>query len=268
MKKKILLSMLAFVFAFSCIAFAGCGKTPNQYNISVKASHYNLGSVEGGNSTYIEGETITIKATPAMSTSNNETPEFICWLLNNKVISTKAEYQFEVNAETAGEYIALFTCEYLEYFALNQIIVDTAVTTDSNANVIKLSLELGSIENLTQEVCSIEPTSTEQVLTLTSTDIYAMGANPHTFDMQEDIFVKFTLIYEQDGVQFESVTTTKIPATYDVTQEVVSLATTNLNTATNPENPDIVMSLANVATLSLNFSRLTNFELTEPETKE
>ena len=269
MKKKVLLSILAFMFAFSCFTLVGCGKQPNQYSISVKASHYNLGSVEGGNKVYTEGDTVLIKATPAMSTTNNDSPEFICWLLNNKVISTKSEYEFEVNAATAGDYVALFTCEYLEYFALNQIVVDTAVSTTSTAKVLKLTIELGSIENLTKEVFTTEPTtSTEQILTLNRTEIYAAGDNPFAYDMQEDIFIKFIISYEQDGVQFESVTTTKILATYDVTTEELVLLSTDLTPATNPTNPDITMNLESTPNFSLSFSRLTTFELTEPEVSE
>ncbi|MBQ7884470.1 MAG: hypothetical protein IJ318_00030 [Clostridia bacterium] len=271
MKNKILLSILAFVLAFSCFAFTGCGKTPNQYSITLMASHYNLGSVEGvpsGRATYFEGDKVTIKATPATSNATNNNPEFICWLLNNKVVSTLAEYEFEVSAETAGDYVALFTCEYLEYFALNQLELNTAITDGSTATVIKFSLELGVIENLTQEVFSLEPTSSEQLITLSSTEIYPPDQNPFAYDMQEDIFVKFTLVYEQDGVQFESVTTTKITGVNDVTLESIGLTQTTLNLATNAENADLVINLDQNATLSLNFARLTTFQLVDTSEKE
>lgn len=268
MKNKFNFLAILCLICFSCILFTGCTKTPNTYNIVVKSSHYNLGSIEGGNKSFNEGETIKIKATPATSNSSNTNPEFICWLFNNKALTTEPEYEFEVNQDTAGEYIALFSCEYLEYFSLTQIIFDTGIVETSNASITKISLELGNIEGITKEVYSIEPTATENIITLTTTDIYKPGDNPYAFDMQEDIFVKFVATYEQDGEVFVSTTSTKIPATNDVTKDSIGIQDTTLKLAINPTDADLSISLPNTPKLSLEFARLTTFEITNPEVEK
>lgn len=268
MKSKIKILATLLLVCFCSFLIVGCTSRPNKYNITVNVSHANLGSAEGGNNTYTEGDTIKIKATPATSSANNKNPEFVCWLLDNKAVTTQAEYEFEVSSETAGNYIALFSCEYLEYFSVSSIIVDTGIAEGSNASVTKLSLELGTVEGITKEIYSVEPTATENVVTLTSVEIYEPGENPYAYDMQEDIFVKFVITYEQDGVIFVSTTSTKIEGVNDVTLETIGIQNAPLNLAKNPENTDLTVSLPNTPTLSLNLSRLTTFEITNPEVEE
>lgn len=268
MKNKIKILSVLFLLCFSCFTIVGCTNIPSKYEIIVKASHYNLGSIEGGNKVYTEGDIVKIKATPATSLANNLNPEFVCWLLDNKAITTQAEYEFEVSSETAGEYIALFSCEYLEYFSLTEIIFNTGMDQNSNATVTKISLELGKVEGLTKEVYSVEPTSSENIITLASTDIYQPSENPFAYDMQEDIFIKFIVTYEQDGVLFTSSTSTKIPGTVHVTLENIGIENAQLNLAINAENPDLKISLPCTPTLSLNFARLTTFEITDPVEEE
>lgn len=267
MKNKISIFSCLLLICFSCLLFVGCTSGNNQYSITVKVSHYNLGSVEGGNKKYYEGEKIKIKANPAISLANNQNPEFVCWLHNNKAITTQAEYEFEVNEETAGDYVALFSCEFLEYFCLTDIVVNTGMNDDSNTFVKSLSIELGLIEGITKEVFSIEPTS-QSVINIARNDIYQAGDNPFAYDMQEDIFVKFIITYEQDGVEFVSTTLTKVAGVLDVTLESIGFENTELNLATNSTDSDLTISLPNTPTLSLKFERLTTFEITDPEIEE
>lgn len=268
MKNKINIFATLLLVCFSCFLIAGCTSRPNKYDITVSVSHYNLGSAEGGNNTYTEGDIVKIKANPATSAANNQNPEFVCWLLDNKAVTTQAEYEFEVSQETAGNYVALFSCEYLEYFSVTEIILDTGIADSANASIIKISLELGTVEGITKEIYFIEPTATESVITLASTDIYEPGENPYAYDMQEDIFVKLVVTYEQDGVQFVSTTSTKVAGVNDVSLESIGIQDVALNTAQNPDNVDLTISLPQTPKLSLSFSRLTTFELTDPVEEE
>ena len=73
---------------------------PPTYTISVSASPTNGGTVSGG-STYTEGQTCTVMATP------NANYTFTGWMENGSVVSTDATYTFVVNADR--NLVASFT---------------------------------------------------------------------------------------------------------------------------------------------------------------
>ena len=85
----------------------GYGTLPNpvvlnfrhSYAITATANPEEGGTVNGGG-TYIHGETCTLTATP------NDGYVFVHWTLDGEVVSTEAEYTFEVTG--AGEYTAHF----------------------------------------------------------------------------------------------------------------------------------------------------------------
>ncbi len=274
MKKRNLIFTLIISLVFVCCIFAGCTSTPATYEITVKTFGANHGSVEGGNATYTEGEKVTIKAVPASSSSN--TNKFFCWLLNNKVVSNKAEYTFEVNKDTAGDYIAIFTSPYLEYFSLTEVNFNSGIDTETNTDtyVTNIKLYFGEIENLTTLAYSTEGDVVDNKLTLNSTDIYKNDSKPYAYNIQKDIYIKIVVKYIQDDVEFVSTTNAKIVGNDNVTITIVELKNENestadntvgisLNNGINAENEDLRLNIANTPTLSLKFERLSNFVLEE-----
>ena len=94
----------------------GYGNLPNpivlnfrhSYDITATVNLTEGGTVEGGG-TYIHGETCTLTATP------NDGYVFVHWTLDGEVVSTEAEYTFEVTG--AGEYTAHFNLVQTTNFA-------------------------------------------------------------------------------------------------------------------------------------------------------
>lgn len=276
-KNRLFAIILSLVFV--CCLFAGCSQSPAKYEITVKSFGAGLGSVEGGNATYTAGDNVTIKAVPV--TSSSSSGEFFCWLLNNKVASTEAEYTFVVSDKTAGDYVALFVCPYIEYFALSEIDFDSGIDADVNSttSITKLEIHFGSIENLTQLAYSFESDTFENKFVLTSTEIYENDKMPYAYNIQQDIFVKIVVTYIQDEVEFVSTTKAKILGNDDVTIDLVELkneeeSTTeetkgiSLNQAVNLENDDLRINIANTPTISLKLARLSTFDFTENDTNE
>lgn len=274
MKKRNFILTLILSLAFVCCIFAGCTKTPKSYEITVKTFGANYGSVEGGNSTYTEGDKVTIKAIPASSSSS--TNKFFCWLLNNKVVSSKAEYSFEVNKDTAGDYVAIFSSPYLEYFSLTEINFESGIDTETNADtyVTKIELYFGNIENLTTLAFTSTGETIDNQLSLNSTDIYKDDNYPYAYNIQKDIYVKIVVTYIQDEVEFVSTTNAKIIGNDDVTRNVVELKNENestadntvgvsLNNGVNVNEEDLRLNIANTPTISLKFERLSNFVFEE-----
>lgn len=274
MKKRSFIFTLILSLAFVCCIFAGCTSTPATYEITVRTFGANYGSVEGGNDTFTEGDKITIKA--VQSSSSSTANKFFCWLLNNKVVSNKAEYTFEVNKETAGDYIAIFASPYLEYFSLTEVNFNSGINADINTDTYVTNIELyfGEIENLTALTYSTEGDVVDNQLTLNSTDIYKNDSKPYAYNIQNDIFIKIVVKYMQDDVEFISTTNTKIIGNDDVTRTIVELKNENestadntvgipLNNGVNAENEDFRLNIANTPTLSLKFERLSNFVFEE-----
>ena len=258
MKNKNILFALSLIFVCACCIFAGCTRNVNKYEITVKAQGYNLGSIEGGNAIYSEGDRVTIKAIPVTTGSNKS--EFFCWLLDNKVVSTESEYTFVVSENTSGDYVALFTCPYLEFFYLNEIVLDSGISEQDNSTMVKkIEIYLGKVENLLTSVFSTSSDTFDKTISLVNADIYSEDKMPYAYDMQEDIFVKVDVTYLQDEVEFLSSTKAKIPKTYDVTKENLQLEK-ELSIGVNLDNEDLKLNLnGNKANLTLKFDRLSNF---------
>lgn len=258
MKKKFWSMPLLLILAFVCCVFAGCAGNPLQFEISVQVLHANLGSVEEQGGTYREGDVVKIKAIPNQSASSSS--EFFCWLLNNKVASTNAEYEFTVSSETAGNYIALFTCPYLEYYSLSGLTLNSDVATNSNiqTKIKSLTIYAGELENLLTSMYTLGE-SLETNLTYTTADIYSTNKMPYAFDIQNDLYLKIEIVYEQDEIEFVSTTTTKIDKTDDLTNNTFELSNLSLTLASNPSNANLKLNTqSNEQQISLSFTRLSS----------
>ena len=264
MKKIFSVASIILSFIFACCIFSACDKSVSKYDISVKSQGYNLGAVEGGNATYLEGDNVTIKAIPVTTGANKS--QFFCWLLNNKAVSTSAEYSFVVSQSTAGDYVALFTCPYMEYFYLNEIVFNTGITDAiSDTTVKQIDIYLGDVENLLTKVYSQTFDAIDNTTVLAKEDIYKTDKMPFAYDIQKDIFIQVDVIYVQDEIEFVSTLKTKIDKNYDVTAEDVKSENQKFPQGKNLDNEDLKLKLGTDATITLKFDRLSNykFETTE-----
>ena len=128
--KKFFLVLICMLIVSPCaILFVGCG-TPAVYSIIAKTSDVEYGSVSGqGN--FTEGTNITIKASPVKEA------QFLCWTLNNKIVSNEANYTFQVNKDTQGTYVALFD-QRLDYYALTEI----ALSFNEGVQIQQMDIDL------------------------------------------------------------------------------------------------------------------------------
>lgn len=114
MKKKICY-ILVFLLTLCPIAMLfGCNENKTQYNITVEVWYANYGTVYGTGA-YDENSTVEITAQPKDNYS------FVAWMRNNIVVSYDANYRFEVTKESAGTYVAIFTCPDLELVTLTDV---------------------------------------------------------------------------------------------------------------------------------------------------
>lgn len=253
MKKKFLSFTLLLSLMFCCFCFAGCTGTPKSYEVIVKSLHYNLGSVEGGNATFKQGQTITIKARPTSESTN-----FYCWLLNNKVVSTEKEYSFVVSDKTAGEYVALFECPCLEYYALSEISYNENASSAENASNISISnidIYFGKLDNLLTKIYSYEPEESNKKQELSS--IYEIDNLPYAYDIQESIYIQIVITYTADETDFVSTTKHTIEP-QDITKSSFEHEIPLSTSATNPQDEDFSITLTTEPKLTLTLNRLDN----------
>lgn len=128
--KKFLYVLLCILIISPCaVLLSACG-TPVSYEIIVKTSDVRYGSVSG-NGTFAENTSVTLSATPLQESN------FLCWTLNNKVVSKDANYTFTVNDKTNGTYVALFD-QALDYYALTEV----AISLVEGAQIEELSVNI------------------------------------------------------------------------------------------------------------------------------
>ena len=150
MKKFFLVLICMLIISPFAVMFAGCG-TPAVYSIIAKTSDVEYGSVSGqGN--FAEGTKITIKASPVKEAN------FLCWTLNNKVVSNEANYTFQVNKDTQGTYVALFD-QRLDYYALTEI----ALSFEEGVQIqqMDINLQAGSSLSSLQTIYNISTNPVE-----------------------------------------------------------------------------------------------------------
>ncbi len=141
MKKFLYVLLCVLIISPCAVLLSACG-TPISYGITVKTSDVRYGSVSG-NGTFAENTSVTLRATPLQES------EFLCWTLNNKVVSKDAEYTFTVNSENNGTYIALFD-KALDYYALTEVAIaftEGAQIEELHINV-QASASLSSLQTI------------------------------------------------------------------------------------------------------------------------
>jgi len=128
--KRFLYVLLCVLIISPCAFFLSACGTPATYAVSVKTSDSRYGSV-AGNGSFKENTTVTLSATPLQNAN------FLCWTLNNKVVSKDAEYTFKITGKTDGTYVALFD-KALDYYALTEI----ALTFNEGVQIQELNLNI------------------------------------------------------------------------------------------------------------------------------
>lgn len=252
MNKKLIYLSLSFIFILCGLVFTGCTENPNKYFIDAKVLHAQYGFIQGGNQQYSEGTTITLLATP-----KSQSNPFICWLCNNKTVSTNNELTFTVNSETAGEYIALFECPDIEYVSLSNFTVNLQNDPNALINLTKAEIYLGKHETLLYKTTELLNTKVGPSFEIKQEEIYTTDIMPYSFDMQENIYIKVVLFFEKDSTQYVSTTNLTILAS-DSVSEVPNI-TRSLNIAKN-EN-DSNLQLSNPINISIQFNRISDFNL-------
>ena len=130
--KKLIFVFLCLLIISPCAFMLSACSEPIIYSVFVKTSDASAGMVSG-HGEFIEGTLVTIKATPD---PDKEIP-FLCWTLNNKIVSEKQEYSFNISNETKGTYVAVFDYN-LDYYALTEV----ALTLNDGTQAQELSLNL------------------------------------------------------------------------------------------------------------------------------
>ena len=147
--KKFLLILLCVLIISPCAIFLSACGVPNVYEIIVLSSDARYGLVLGGGQ-FDEGNSVTISAKPKTSDC-----QFLCWTLNNKIISSSPDYTFTATNETQGNYVAVFD-QGCDYFVLSEAVLDvyTDVEVDSLNFQVKVGTTLSSLQLITDTTTS------------------------------------------------------------------------------------------------------------------
>ena len=153
MKKFFLYIICLLVIAPCAVLFSACG-TVSSYNIQVLSSDARYGSVTGQGS-FEEGTEVIVKAIPKENEST-----FLCWALNDKIVSNEAEYKFIASSETQGTYVAIFNmgCEYYALTEANLTIYD-----DLDIEQLGFKVSAGTSLSSLQAVCDTTTNPVERV---------------------------------------------------------------------------------------------------------
>ncbi len=102
--KKSKCLILSILFILPIMLFSGC-EDPKYFSVTSRSSNAELGSVSGGNNSWIDGTNITLVATAR----NPETNPFICWIKDYVSIYTfDSTFSLTVSESTQGNYTAVF----------------------------------------------------------------------------------------------------------------------------------------------------------------
>lgn len=271
MKNKLFSTILVLLLTAFSLTLFGCDKSLNTYYIGVQTLH-SKGYVIGGNETFKEGENVTLEAKEI--TNNENESNFLCWMLNNRVVGLQAKHEFVVSESTAGNYLAIFESPYIEYFNLSQINYSICTPTsnqseeDNTISLVSLVIYAGSVENNLMEIYKFSnEQSNEQIsssetteLELTKEVIYPKQTDIFAFDMQEDIYLSIEVTYSQFNNEYTSKTRAKISATNNVEKEILEIDKNLLENdgliLTAPSKGEEFVQTSQNATFSLKFERL------------
>ena len=239
MKKKFCYILVFLLIVCSSVFLFACNENVKEYNIDVNVWYANYGTVYG-KGTYKEKTEAEIKAV-----ANNDY-SFIAWMKNNIIVSYEANYKFEVNKDSAGTYVAIFTCPDLELVTLKNVELVQTYTTQTTITNIELNVSIGQNYDTLTKVLA---TSTDSNTSFDITD-YVTALN-----YREKIVAKVDLIYTLTTVADEQETEIKTTKT---TRLEMNLTSDDLST--QEFSLKILDSLAenedNSATMKFNFSKL------------
>lgn len=262
-KKILSIALIAIVFVFG-VFFAGCSKIPGKFEISTKINGAIFGKVEDIDGIYDEGTTLTIKATP------KEGNKFFCWLHDGKVESTSAEYTFVVSEKTSGTYLALFECADLEYISISNFEFTNGVTANDDiaTSLTSLLISIGYNQNELYDVYMLgEDTLESQTITVPFENIYGDNPLPYAFDKTKDLYIKISLTYMRGEIEYLSETISILPKT-DVGNPHSAFTISKFNKAINPLNQNLVLEDSKNCTITVNFEKLSEFNLPQEEVPE
>lgn len=263
MKNKFLsFIIISLLFSVSFI-FSGCTGSKNSYHVVAMNWNSRYGQVEDPlDKDFVEGTNVTINATPIPSTSS----EFVCWVHENKIVSTEAKYNFEVSLETSGTYYAVFTCPELEFVSMENFTFTNILESNDEFLLKDLKIEIGNSKDFYRTVY----TSTEEDLSTLSVaksfeELYVEDPLPYVFDKLKNIDIKITVNYLLSENEYISVTEKTIPA-INLGQTIEEL-TFNLEKAVMP-NTTIELVGSEQNQFIINFTSIENFEFQKPENSE
>lgn len=265
MKNKNFFSAMLVVLIFTFGIFvAGCSSSLDKFEISTQINGAIFGKVENVDGVYDEGTSLTIKATP------KEGNTFFCWLHDGKVASTSAEYTFIVNEETSGTYLALFECPDLEYISIFDFEFTNGVTSNDDipTELTSLIISIGYSQNELYDVYKLEEDSlAETTVSIPFETIYEEALLPYAFDKTQDLYIKLSLIYNRGEIEYMSETITVFPKT-QIGESISQFTLTNFNEAINPLNENLVLDGSSECTITINFEKLSEFDLPKEESSE
>ena len=248
MRKKICYILVFLLVLCSSIFFSACNEDANEYNINVNVWYANYGTVYG-NGTYKEKTEVEIKAVP------NNNYSFIAWMKNNIIVSYEADYKFEVNKESAGTYVAIFTCPDLELVTLKNVELVQTYTTQTTITNIELNVSIGQdYDTLTK----ILTTSTDSNTSFDITDYVTALNYREKIVAQVDLIYTLTTVVDEKETELKTTKTTLIEINLD--GETLSSKDFTLKILDSlTENEE------NSATIKFNFTKL---EVKEEEPQE
>lgn len=159
--KKSKFLLLSVLFMIPIMLFAGC-EDPKYFSITTSTNDGNIGSVSGGNSTFIEGSEVSLVATSRSTTTDS----FICWVKDyTNVVSLESTTKVTVNANTQGNYTALFASNLssMTYATVSDILYD-----DIYSN-LEYTISCAPMNNTTQTRAFTSGTFTQDANTYSQT---------------------------------------------------------------------------------------------------
>lgn len=182
----------AFFGLFACsILFVVACASPEKYLITVNPSDSSLGSVLEASDVNLnekdEGTRITLNA----KENKGDTNPFICWVKDyNKVVGTEKQLELTYNAQTSGNYTAVFSeinSSKMMFASLSNIILS------SSYNI--LEYEVTSYKGIQPSVFAsgrIELSETATTYETDNTCLLYFGSAGANFDYEIRINLKFS----------------------------------------------------------------------------
>lgn len=130
MKKKFSALCLIFVCLMCTFLFCGCGEKIIDHKITVTSSNIRYGETLG-DGYYKTNQEVVLLAQP------NNGHNFVCWIKDDKIISTQSEYKFVANKKTEGKYIAVFDGEQMQILQLSNIFFELSSSQTSGSYILE-----------------------------------------------------------------------------------------------------------------------------------